>query len=374
MPVGKPKWIYNSKQLKELDLNTFFGFLTVKVTVPYMNRPPLPMHKDGFLIHPYGTFEGTFFSEELKFAISANVKIEHISMAVEFEKEYIFTNFVHSLYKERLHALRHNQKASNYIYKLLMNSLYGRFAMKPQLEETKFVNNRSKLLIDVLYPNFDYSFLTQEPVNLISYEHVTDSLLDIEIVNNLPLDQKIKNSLSYLHMKASFKRTNLNISIQISAAITAYGRIKLLKDINNLEKLQKVNLYYVDTDSIILDKPLPLDWVSQKLGFYKQVDFKVHGIFLAPKVYILNHKNYKKIIFKGLPNAQTRKLTYKWFTTVLQSLNPFNFEVFTFVKNKLNYTLHTHKHNKIFKWTFNKRVRIFKNTQWIDTKPIQINK
>src|ERR1700743_1201129 len=45
-----------------------------------------------------------------------------------------------------------------------------------------------------------------------------------------------------------------NVSIGISAAVTAYGRISMSSIKNNKD----INLYYFDTDSGVTDKPLPI--------------------------------------------------------------------------------------------------------------------
>ena len=55
---------------------------------------------------------------------------------------------------------------------------------------------------------------------------------------------------------------HMNISIGLSAAITAYGRIHMsqFKRSDN-----KFNLLYTDTDSIAIDKPLPKQLINSKL-------------------------------------------------------------------------------------------------------------
>lgn len=45
------------------------------------------------------------------------------------------------------------------------------------------------------------------------------------------------------------------------------------------------NLYYSDTDSIIIDKPLQSYQVGKEIGFMKLENKLTEGTFLAPKVY-----------------------------------------------------------------------------------------
>jgi hypothetical protein len=58
-------------------------------------------------------------------------------------------------------------------------------------------------------------------------------------------------------MLDGFKQTH-NVSIAIASAITAYGRIHMTQFKNN----PNFNLYYSDTDSAYVDKPLPKDMIS----------------------------------------------------------------------------------------------------------------
>lgn len=132
---------------------------------------------------------------------------------------------------------------------------------------------------------------------------------------------------------------HMNISIGLSAAITAYGRIHMsqFKRSDN-----KFNLLYTDTDSIAIDKPLPKQFINSKLlGQMKLENIFQRAVYLGPKVYggllntfivdndgncnafITKVKGYKnKISFDSLEslldlkdnNIQNIKLTHdKWF-------------------------------------------------------------
>lgn len=53
--------------LNDIKLNNIFGFIKARITCPKdIKYPLLPFKKDGFTIHPTGTWIGTYFSEELK--------------------------------------------------------------------------------------------------------------------------------------------------------------------------------------------------------------------------------------------------------------------------------------------------------------------
>jgi hypothetical protein len=89
-----------------------------------------------------------------------------------------------------------------------------------------------------------------------------------------------------------------NVSVIIASAITSYARIHMSQFKNNSE----FNLYYSDTDSAFLNKPLPKSMISNTiLGKMKLENIIDNAIFLAPKVYCLVTKDNKTIYkVKGL--------------------------------------------------------------------------
>lgn len=59
-------------------------------------------------------------------------------------------------------------------------------------------------------------------------------------------------------------KPRVNTSPQMSAAITAYGRIYMHKF------LSRPDCHYTDTDSVVLSNPLPEEYVSEtELGLFK---------------------------------------------------------------------------------------------------------
>jgi len=104
-----------------------------------------------------------------------------------------------------------------------------------------------------------------------------------------------------------------NVSIGIAAAITAYARIHMSQFKNNPD----FNLYYSDTDSIYIDKPLPEEMRSNTiLGKMKLEYILKNAIFLAPKVYYLETED-GKIIYKVKGLKHEIVLTYNEFEQLL---------------------------------------------------------
>jgi DNA polymerase elongation subunit (family B) len=85
-----------------------------------------------------------------------------------------------------------------------------------------------------------------------------------------------------------------NVNVAIAAAITAYARIHMSQFKNNPNFI----LYYSDTDSIYINKPLPSEFISStELGKLKLENVLTDAIFLAPKLYYLETKD-GEVIYK----------------------------------------------------------------------------
>ncbi|MCO5560144.1 hypothetical protein L7F22_013751 [Adiantum nelumboides] len=136
MPGGKPVW---RGSLKGRDLEHLFGFVEAKVTCPDSIEVPLLPYKDpksGTLLFPTGTFAGVYFTEELKLASKVGYQIE-LRRGYLFEKmESPFSEFVREIYEERLEAKKKGDQVISSLHKLTMNSLYGRFGIKPECNIT----------------------------------------------------------------------------------------------------------------------------------------------------------------------------------------------------------------------------------------------
>lgn len=136
MPGGKPVWHGN---LGGKDLDSLFGFIEAYVVCPKtIKRPFLPYKdKNKILIFPTGEFVGVYYSEELKYARDLGYTVIPISGYLFERKESPFKDFVSSLFESRLEAKKYGNEAFSFVYKLLMNSLYGRFGINPKSTTTE---------------------------------------------------------------------------------------------------------------------------------------------------------------------------------------------------------------------------------------------
>jgi hypothetical protein len=175
------------------------------------------------------------------------------------------------------------------ITKLLLNSLYGRFGMSPDKENSKIVKGQEEIS----------AYLKRNNEGIIS---IKDSIQldkegDIELI-------------SYTKLNINDESSTLdNINVAIASSITSYARIKM----SEIKSKYYNNIYYSDTDSIDLDIELPEKYISNKLGDYKFEQKFKDVIYIAPKVYAAisdkynkKRKNYEYIIIKGYKDSNVK--------------------------------------------------------------------
>ena len=292
-PIGSPT--YFEGNLFKLDPN-LFGFFYCKITTPeYLDHPILQVHHKSNVgtrtISPLGSWEGWYFSEELKNSLKFGYQFE-VLRGYYFKSDYIFKDYVNDLYNLRLKYPKSDPM--NYIAKILLNSLYGRFGMDDNFSETEILSTK------------DYLELEKEKDN----NH-------IELLEVTPLKDKYmvtsKYYSTYLNTRLDNGSEYHNVNIAIASAVTAYSRIHMSQFKNNKDL---PNLYYTDTDSLYFDKGGPISdsqallVSSTTLGKLKLEGIYDKALFLAPKVYALENKESKIIKVKGLNNQVLNTLSF----------------------------------------------------------------
>lgn len=236
MPCGIPVCKNN---LESVELDSLFGFIEAFVVCPInISRPFLPYKdKTGTLVFPTGKFVGVFYSEELKFARDLGYHIIPLRGYLFEKKASPFKGFVSHLYESRLESKKSGDEAMTYIYKILMNSLYGRFGMNPESTVTEICNQNKY----------------EELMKKDSFQSA-DKLTDHYYIVNYIINSSIADYYDWKASKMS--------AVHLSAAITACARIHMYPYIS------RPDCYYTDTDSIVLGSPLfltisflPTNWV-----------------------------------------------------------------------------------------------------------------
>nr|YP_010384620.1 DNA polymerase [Russula rosea]UHA57019.1 DNA polymerase [Russula rosea] len=342
LPVGIP--IYFEGDITKFEKEAF-GFFYCEIIAPdNIKHPILQAHVKINIgtrtISPIGTWEDMMFSEEMNNARKYGYKF-NVLWGYKFEKDYVFDEYVNFLYNLRIEYPKSHPL--NFIAKILLNSLYGRFGMDDNFASITVIHK------DYL-GDFENKYL----------EYILEKIeLNEYVLIRYKSDDETEDIGTH------------NVSISIAAAITAYSRIHMSQFKNN----PKINLYYSDTDSAYTDSELPDELISDTiLGKLKLENICNKAIFLAPKVYcleteegknfykvkglkheiVLTMKDYENLLYK---NALIKKTQTKW----IKNLNEGHIKLLEQV-----YTL---------KVTDSKRQLIYnKNNKLIGTKPYKINK
>ncbi len=221
----------------------YIGIVECDVEIPdscYL--PPLPYRKDkkSKLTFPTGKLSGTWDTAELLLLPKVGGRIVRSRRSVWFETSPVFTRYVRQLYKFRDKTSAGWNQALDWIAKLFLNSLYGKFAM---------VEDRTRIILNPDSP---------EGLRCIS----------------LDADAWLEN----VHLSPNY------VIPQLSVHVTSVARAKLWERLFDVIA-RGGRLYYTDTDSIAC--------AGVKLATGKGLgDFKHEGSFnraefVLPKLYMM---------------------------------------------------------------------------------------
>lgn len=307
LPVGLGMWLHDkyirmfNQNLKLLnrDLLSLFGFFDVRINVKEIRSiSPLIMKHEGKLTDVTGEVRITIFSEELKFIMLNGGEILEIYAGIIYDDAPVLRRFALELYNKRISSKDETEKI---IYKLILNSAYGRFALKDSEEQTKVCTNEQfEELINYRVTTNDINLGEKYKLFIL---HKTSHDEEINIENKDPYFTKLVNSkINYNALRG----------IQIASAIAAYSRINLLQTIFNIED-KGYKVYYADTDSIYTDMPADeirgMGIISDKLGDWKIEGEELRGIFIQSKFYLTQKRSGKvDIKLKSIPKDAVREL------------------------------------------------------------------
>ncbi|CAO2812581.1 unnamed protein product [Amaranthus hypochondriacus] len=341
MPGGVPVWHGN---LENKDLDSIFGFIEAYVECPItIKRPFLPYRtKDNTLIFPTGEFIGVYYSEELKLARDIGYTVIPLSGYLYEKMDSPFNNFVSTLYSSRIEAKKAGNEALSYVYKILMNSLYGRFGINPK-STTAEICDHDRYITLFKMDSFIHGDKLSNNKYIVSY-HVN--------TGNTPESWNPPK----------------NGAVQLAAAITACARIHMYKHIS------RDDCYYTDTDSVVLGNPLHDSLISSSvLGMFKLEDKIRKGYFLAPKAYFyISMDDHKVLKYKG---AAKNLIKPEWFES--QYADPSRKEEVKLTNNfRINWNELTIKKTvtsyRIGLSIGTKRKEVYTNNHWTHTDPIHI--
>jgi DNA polymerase type B, organellar and viral len=238
----------------------------------------------------------------------------------------------------------------NLIAKLLMNSLYGKFGMKDEHNIVKIFNTNDKV----------------ELSNLNDWlEDMGESVTDhIQIGHYVIIVRKGLSNVRYNEKEDMFHGSDINVGI--ASFITAAARMHMTKFKNSPD----FNLYYSDTDSIVIDHPLDSKLVGNKLGLLKLECEINRAVFLAPKVYgMVTSTNEEIIKIKGISKTALDGIHIDTLNKLLKQNSSMTFNQTKWFKEVLNGRITIDQVLYTLKVTANKREAVYENGLYSKTRP-----
>jgi hypothetical protein len=264
----------------------------------------LPFRYDGKLLFPIGNFKGFYNFNEIRFALENNaieiLEVHEIIYSKAMESP--FKKFVTELYNQRL---KEENEFNKYKLKIVLNSLYGKFAQKIDTE-------------------FIYIHDMNKEISVINEYKKSGSLVKVSLFNEFRND-------CFLEISSNSSKYLYNTIPLFSSYITSHSRIKLLAQLIKYEKNKPV---YCDTDSIFFEID-PNIKNSSVLGEFKKEDkliYEINGL----KNYSYIYHGESKTKIKGIPKSAIKegeKYTYYNLLNTKEALRR-NLKPGTYVKRQ----------------------------------------
>ena len=289
--------------------------------IPQMNIPLLPYRHDNKLLFPLGNFEGWHTHAELRKALSLGYEFTILQSYVYMKDFNPFREFVKDLYEKRMYYKK-IKSPLQLIYKILLNSLYGKFAQK--LEKTDIVFNITQEQKFEMKKIIDYNAKRQSEDKDIRF------IIDTPDHNEYVNEQGITMTEPRLYYVKDLENQSYPKFINpiLSIYITSYARLELYNYFEQIAKRNK-KILYCDTDSLLTDN---LFETSNKLGELKLECKATRGIIVKPKLYYVEDEEENKILCKtkGLKGFSG----YKQFEKLLKT-GKWKYEKFTKFKESI---------------------------------------
>ena len=192
---------------------------TTNSKIPYLGL--LPVREKFLTIFPQGKFNGVWSSEELKFAKEYGYDIKVIKGYNFSKTKNLFTDYINDMYKIK----SENKGVKKAIAKSLLNNLLGRFGLNVYSSITEWVNKEK----------MEYIRRTREVKNIVDLNEDTYKITYINIVDEF-ICGVAENGINYEKIREKEHTGFLNktdnfrdVSVSISAMVTAYDRIHIQK-------------------------------------------------------------------------------------------------------------------------------------------------
>jgi len=137
-----------------------YGMAHIDIDIPYVNIPVLPYRSEKEIMFPHGIISGAYCYPEIRQALIDGAKIRRINWAIEYKDSVSpFGAYVDTCYANRLQSENDLDKT---FWKLMMNSLYGKFASNDKLltisKDREFVIKSTSRFSNVIWSAYVASY------------------------------------------------------------------------------------------------------------------------------------------------------------------------------------------------------------------------
>lgn len=239
---------------------------------------PLPVKMNDKLVFPQGTFSGVWTQMELSLLNPPkDVEIRKIHRIVLFEADWIFIEYINTFYAMKNEAKQKGDSISYMVSKLMMNSLYGKWAEKKKISVVMSKEEFADFIIKEVSKNkFDFSLE-------IAFD---------QDYGTLRVHGKTVNALGgYYEVKVDEYYEPYSVSVATFVTSTARS---ILRAYMYRVKENGGLVFYTDTDSLICDG-LAFEALRPYIDKYKlgYLDEEIPGIAF---VEINTLKDYKVFV------------------------------------------------------------------------------
>jgi len=289
------------------------GLSYCSIQAPKIMYPLLPLRTtdDNKLLFPAGEFEGWHTHAELRKALSIGYKIRYIKKTYYYKMTFSpFYRYVTDMYDLRL-KYKQEKSPMQLPVKILLNSLYGKFAQRLHNMEIVFDQ-------DMVAKCLAYNNEHNKQRYKIDSPHCPKSDIpipkDIIKEHGLPENSVYDTSRMFFITDTESDRYSKFINPILSIYITSYARLELYKWIEKvISTASGGKVFYCDTDSVITDIKLPED---TGLGMMKLEKTITDLIIVRPKLYFyrtIEGNEYSRA--KGIHGS----LSYSEFTELVKT-------------------------------------------------------
>ncbi|XP_054168383.1 uncharacterized protein LOC128965664 [Oppia nitens] len=401
-PIGHPIVL---SEFSSHNINGYFGFIKCKVLPPKaLYIPVLPMRlKNNKLVFALcglcasdkidhcshsdreRCLIGSWYSEELKLAITKGYKIEKIYEVLHYEQrtDDIFKEYINKWLKIKTEASGWpstcitNEDKQNYITEY-------RVRENVELEFDKMEKNPGLRFIAKLMLNSLWGKLAQRPNQMktkicIQYDDYRRIITDAKYVIKGEIMPNEKNIIvNYKCIDDSYCNAG-NTSIALGSMVTANARIHLYKELDKIENSSAGRVKYFDTDSVIYKHDVTKNWYDPITGDFLgdmsdeiEKDYGANAYIdsfasCGPKNYgyrvrLANGTAINKCKVKGIAITNELKAEINFDLIAKTAENYFINQIFTTTAKQLCFrtdkvhNVYTEKINKLYRAVSEKRV------------------